>query len=69
MEQNQAVTALIDILHERTQNTDVRAGAARGLGHVGGPRAREALAKVMTERTENVDVRAAAAEALGRSVS
>ena len=69
MEQNLAITALIDTLSERTQNTEVRAGAASGLGYAGGQRAREALAKVMNDRTENVNVRTAAAEALGRAIS
>lgn len=65
----QAVENLVSIMNDRTQSTEVRAGAAQGLGHTGRPEARAALAILMSERTQSVEVRAAAAEALGRAAS
>lgn len=67
MNPQQALATLITTLNDRTQNVEVRAGAASGLGHAGGAEARAVLAQVVTDRTQNVTVRTAAAEALGRA--
>ncbi|WP_442800210.1 HEAT repeat domain-containing protein [Pseudomonas sp. HTZ2] len=67
MDKQQAFKALVSTLNDRTQNAEVRAGAARGLGHIGGPDACAELAKAVNDRTQNAEVRTAAAEALGRA--
>jgi HEAT repeat protein len=64
---NTAINALISTLNDKFIPNEVRAGAARGLGHAGGAAARGELLKIMEDRFAPADVRAAAAEALGHA--
>lgn len=59
----EALDALIDALYNGS-HAAVRAGAAEGLGIIGGERARAVLIKAITDGS-HAEVRAAAAKALG----
>lgn len=61
----EAIDALINVLENGSISTE-RAGAAEGLGAIGGERVRAVLIKAMTEDSHS-EVRAAAAKALGQA--
>lgn len=65
MDVRQAMNALINLMDNGLMPEPVRAGAAEGLGLIGGSEARAALAKIMEDGLKPPSLRAAAARALG----
>lgn len=68
MDNQEAVKYLINVLRSSTFPTEVRVGAAEGLGFTGFTTAREALSSAIDSHTYPTPVRVAAAKALGRAV-
>lgn len=68
MENQAAVKYLINVMCSSAFPTEVRVGAAEGLGFTGFITARAALSDLIDTNTYPTAVRAAAAKALGRAV-
>lgn len=68
MDNQAAVDYLVNVMQSTGFLTEIRVGAAEGLGFTGFISAREALAEVMDSDIYPTEVRVAAAKALGRAV-
>ncbi|WP_122521588.1 MULTISPECIES: HEAT repeat domain-containing protein [Pseudomonas] len=65
MKSEEAIKELIKILEDGLKTESLRAAAAEGLGHAGGPVACKALSKIMKDGLKTDSLRIVAAKALG----